>query len=65
MHRKYTSINNKEKPSNKAVCNAFGCSKKATQISNIPVETFGTITLHLCDNCTSIFQGVNNKNNVC
>ena len=40
---------------NKEICNAFGCSDKATEEVNVDAGKFGTITLHICKNCSSKF----------
>jgi hypothetical protein len=41
---------------NKAVCNAFGCSEKATKKIEVSAGTFGKITLHVCRDCIGKFQ---------
>jgi hypothetical protein len=41
---------------NKEICNAFGCSKNATEKISVSAGTFGTISLDLCNNCVKKFQ---------
>jgi hypothetical protein len=40
---------------NKEICNAFGCSKNATEKINVSAGTFGIISLDLCSDCVSNF----------
>jgi hypothetical protein len=41
---------------NKEICNAFGCSKNATEKINASAGIYGIISLSLCKNCISKFQ---------
>ncbi len=40
---------------NKNICNAFGCSKKATEKINVSAGKFGVISLDFCNNCIGNF----------
>ena len=46
----------KENPLNKDICNAFGCSNKATESIEVSAGIFGTITLDVCQFCINKFQ---------
>ena len=41
---------------NKEICNAFGCSKNATEKIKVSAGTFGAISLNLCSTCIKKFQ---------
>jgi hypothetical protein len=47
---------NKKEPSNKDICNAFGCSNKSTEKIDVSVGKYGTITLEVCQFCINKFQ---------
>jgi hypothetical protein len=46
----------KKKPSNKDICNAFGCFNKSIETIDVDAGIFGTITLHVCQFCIHKFQ---------
>jgi hypothetical protein len=50
------SKNYLSKDVNKEICNAFGCSEKATEKINLSAGKFGEISLNLCDKCIKKFQ---------
>ena len=41
---------------NEEICNAFGCSDKATEKVNVDAGKFGIITIHVCKNCIIKFH---------
>jgi hypothetical protein len=59
-----TPTNTKENPSNKDICNAFGCSNKATEKIYVDAGTFGTISLNLCSSCIKKFQTSKENNQI-
>ncbi len=56
-----TTIINDNKPNNKETCNAFGCSKGATEKIDVSAGTFGTISLSLCSLCIKKFNCENEE----
>jgi hypothetical protein len=50
------SNNSITKEINKDICNAFGCTKNATEKINVSAGSFGTISLNLCKNCVTLFK---------
>jgi transposase-like protein len=58
MYNTFTKIakDNHIRLNNKAICNAFGCSKEATIKTDINAGTFGIISLSLCLECIKKFQ---------
>ncbi len=57
----HTTIINDNKLNNKENCNAFGCSKGATEKINVNAGIFGTISLSLCSMCVKKFSNGNKE----
>jgi hypothetical protein len=45
----------------KCICDAFGCSKEATEELEVNAGTFGTISLSLCSVCIEKFESGDEK----
>ncbi len=52
-----TTTNYDNKLDNKNICNAFRCSKGATEKIDVNAGIFGTISLSLCSVCVKKFNG--------
>lgn len=50
------NINNNDTELNSFICEAVGCSARATNTIEVKVGTLGIISLLLCNDCISKFQ---------